>query len=199
LRNLLVREKAEPPLDAVGDAELAREAPQRLDGVEGIAGDHEPRTRKLAQRAQQHVEALVLADQAEEEDRRALRRLRLDAALEDRVLDPHQPLPLHAQVRQLLERALRLDDHAVDERERLAPGAGVLLPPRQDVVRGQHRRRPEAPQPVDVVARDPEPLHVRDVRVEHSHAANEAHGARWILEPLRRQPQTRARRAAHEP
>jgi hypothetical protein len=188
LRNLLVREKAESPLDALRDAEFGREALQRLDRVERVAGDHEPRIRKLGQSAQEHVDALVLADQAEEEDPRALRRLRLDAALEDRVLNPHQPLPLDAQVRQLLERALRLDHHTLDERERLAPGASVLLPPGQDVVRGQHRRGPEAPQPVDVVARDPEPLHVRDVRVERADAADQARGARWILEPLRRQP-----------
>ena len=188
LRNLLVREKAKSPLDALRDAELGREALQRLDRVERVAGDHEPSIRKLGQSAQEHVDALVLADQAEEEDRRALRRLRLDPALEDRVLNPHQPLPLDTEVRQLLQRALRLDDHTLDEHERLAPGASVLLPPGEDVVRGQHRRRPKAPQPVDVVARDPEPLHVRNVRVERADAADQARGARWILEPLRRQP-----------
>ena len=125
------------------------------------------------QRAHEHVEPLVGADEPEEEQRRALRRPR-GRAREDRVRDPHEPVARDAVRRELLDRAIRLDDDAADRRERLAPGAHVALLARQHVVRGEHGRvaPSDAVQPVHVVARDREPLHVDDVGAQRAHAVS---------------------------
>jgi hypothetical protein len=89
------------------------------------------------------------------------------------VLNPHQPLPLDAQAASCS--IARCDWTTTRSTSASAsPQARAFFSAGADVVRGQHRRRPEAPQPVDVVARDPEPLHVGDVRVQRADAADQA-------------------------
>ena len=177
--DLVLADEAQLPLDAVAEAELA-DRPARLlrrRRLGRVAGDDEAHVGHTLgdrrQRAHEHVEPLVGAHEPEEEQRRALGRPRRRAG-KDGVRDPHEPLARDAVLGQLLDRALRLDDDPPDRRERLAPGAHVALLARQDVVRGEHGRvaRGERLQPVHVVARDRQPLHVHDVGAQRVHAAS---------------------------
>jgi hypothetical protein len=115
--------------------------------------------------------------------------------------DPHEPLARYAVRSQLLDGAVGLHDDPADCRKRLAPRAQVPLLAREDVVRGQHGRvaRGQPAQPMDVVARDREPLHVHDIGAKRTHAMQQAQGARPVLEPLQHDPRPAPRRAAEQP
>ena len=111
--------------------------------------------------------------------------------------DADELLARHAELGELVDGPLRLHDHTLDELKRLVPGAPVALEPRQNVVGGQHGRATagEAAQPVDVVARDGEPLDVGDIGLQRAHAAQEAQHARHVLGSFQQQADTGAGRA----
>ena len=120
VRYLVVRQETEPPVDPLVHAKLGREALQRLDGVEWIAGDDEPYVRAVAchewKRAQQEIDTLVGADQAEEEERLAARVVVGGGAcaLEHRVRNPGDARTGNPELHELVGAAPRMHDDAVD-------------------------------------------------------------------------------------
>src|SRR4029079_7050271 len=126
----------EPPVDARVYPELVRKPLQRLDRIQWIRRHHEPALRAFAchdlKRAEQQIEALVRANQAEEEQ--GLPRPAAVSgghpALEDRMRDSHDSRARHPELRKLIAASPRLNDDAVDNLEHTQPG---LRPP------GEHR------------------------------------------------------------
>ena len=165
----------------------------RGNRVDGVAGDDEACVRDLRQRLEQHVEPLVIADQAEEEERPALGRRQL-LALEDRVRDPRDPLAPEAELDQLLDGAVRVDDHALGGLEHVGPDGLRAAAARQDVVGGQDERAVvgDASQPAQVELGARQPLDVDDVRVDPLDPAHEARDARRVLEALGGEAERRA-------
>ena len=189
----------------VVDAELARELLQRLDGIERIAGDDEPRVRDVRERAHEHVDSLVRAQQAEEEQRRAA-----SAGSAPRRAATRTP-------RAGCTRCARAS----------TPSAASSSTPRREwtITRSTMsytRRRASTPAPssrgsawcavntVGVAAAtlrsqrtskrgSDEPLHVHDVRLELAQPAREAADARQVLEPLDDVARARARIAREYP
>ena len=159
---------------------------------------------KLRERAHEHVEALVRADQPEEEQRRADRRLGLRGRveLEDGMRDVRDALPRDAQRREVVDALPRVHDDAPHDVVDLTPRIDTRTRvARQRVMRRVHRRQAcrNASQPANVEARQREPLHVHDVRLELAQTAQEPPHARQVLGALEGEPRARARIAREYP
>jgi lipopolysaccharide/colanic/teichoic acid biosynthesis glycosyltransferase len=204
--HLAVRQVAETPVDPLTYAELARELLQRLDGVERIAGDDQPHVRAIARhewkRAEQQIDALVRADQTEEEERLPRPTAVADGsrALEDWMRNPHDPRAGHAELRELVGSAPRMHDDAVDGLEH--PQQRLSSPGEHagEVVRREDNRPFDADsaQPAQIRLGPDEPLHVDDVGREAIEPPAGAPHGRAVFDGFQRQPRPRARGPSEE-
>jgi lipopolysaccharide/colanic/teichoic acid biosynthesis glycosyltransferase len=198
--DLVVRQKTEPPVDPLVHPELVRKPLQRLDRIQWIARDHESHTRAIAchdlKGTEQEIEALVRANQAEEEQglTRPAAVCGGHPALEDRMRDSRDARARHAEVRELIAAPPRLDDDAVDNLEYSQPGLGPPGEHRGEVVRREDDRPlcRHGPQPAHILVRPDEPLHVNDVGSEALEPPARPPEARDVLQAFQRQPRPRA-------
>ena len=203
VRDLVLGEEAQAPVDPLGDPELPRELLVRLGGLDRVARHDETDVghllRDRRQRADEEIEPLRAADEPEEEERRAPRRRDLARGREDGVRDPHDLRAVDAESGQLLDGAGAVDDDAIDGREHAPPEVELVGgPPREHVVsREDDRPLPlRRLQPAQVVARQPQPLHVQHVGVEPRDLFLEPPRARRVLEPLHDEAEAGSRIAA---
>ncbi len=204
--HLAVWQVAETPVDPPTHAELPCELLQRLDGIERIAGDDQAHVRTIARhewkRAEQQIDALVGADQAEEEERlpRPAAVANGSSALEDGMRNPRDPRAWHAELRELVGAAPRMDNDAVDGLEH---SQQRLSPPGEhagEVVRREDDRPfgPDSAQPAQIGLGPDEPLHVNDVRREAIEPPADAPHGRAVFDGFQRQPRPRARSPSEE-
>ena len=110
--------------------------------------------------------------------------------------DPHDLRAVDAERGQLLDGAGAVDDDAIDGREHAPPEVDLVgSPPREHVV-GREDDRPlplRRLQPAQVVAGQPQPLHVQHVGVEPRDLLLEPPRARRVLEPLHEEAQAGSR------
>ena len=200
VRDLVLGEEAQPPVDPLRNAELTRELLIRLGGLDRIARHDETdvrhRLRDRRQRADEEIEPLRPADEPEEEERRALRRCDLARGREDGVRDPNDLRAVDAELGQLLDGGGAVDDDAIDGREHPPPEVELVgSSPREHVVGREH----DGPlplhrlEPAQVVAGQAQPLHVEHVGVEPRDLLLEPPRARRVLEPFHEEAQAGSR------
>jgi len=204
--HLAVRQVAETPVDPPTHAELARELLQRLHRIERIAGDDQPHVRAIARhewkRAEQQIDALVRADQTEEEERLPRPTAVADGsrALEDGMRNSCDPRAWHAELRELVGPAPRMHDDAVDGLEH--PQQRLSSPGEHagEVMRRENNRPfgPDSTQPAQIRLGPDEPLHVDDVGREALEPAADAPHRRAVFDGFQRQPRPRARGPSEE-
>src|SRR5439155_25867744 len=134
-----LRKVSETPVDIESDGERAIP----VDRLERVACDDEPRAVDLLRRRDCVAEALVRADDAEAEQRAPIV-ASCRITRKDRVRDHAQPLLRH-DLRKRLAAALTVHDDPVEAGEQPVPELPLRGgAPRQQVVRREDRRLPEA-------------------------------------------------------
>lgn len=194
--HLVVRQEAETPVDPLAYAEIAREGPQRFDGVERIAGYDQPHLRAVAghewKSTEQQIDALVGADQADEEQRlpRPAAVAGGSGALEDGMRNPRDPSAWHAELDELVGPAPRMDDDAVDGLEYAQQGLATPGEHAGEVVRRENNRPfgPDGAQPAQIRLGPDEPLNVDDVRREAGEPSAGPPHRRDVLQGFQWQP-----------